>query len=219
MSNWYFARDGVQNGPYSLDEMRMMVAAGQVGPDDMVWADGMPQWSTVASAPALAGSVPASGYAYPQAYPPQHPGGVPGLGYYAPRMTVSYAGFWTRFCAVVIDGVILGVASVIFTAILRLVTDRWTAELISNLVGIVVQWLWDAGFESSAMQGTPGKQLMGIKVTDMSGGRISFARATGRHFGKYLSAIILLIGYIMAAFSERKQALHDMMAGTLVVRK
>jgi uncharacterized RDD family membrane protein YckC len=59
---------------------------------------------------------------------------------------------------------------------------------------------------------------LSMKVTDLQGNRISFARATGRHFAKYISAMILLIGYIMAGFTERKQALHDMIAGTLVRR-
>src|SRR2546428_774442 len=65
---------------------------------------------------------------------------------------------------------------------------------------------------------TVGKMVFGLKVTNLEGHRISFARATGRHFAKLISAMILLIGYIMAGFSERKQALHDMIAGTLVVR-
>ena len=60
---------------------------------------------------------------------------------------------------------------------------------------------------------------LGLKVTDLQGKRISFARATGRHFAKLLSGMILLIGYIMAGLTERKQALHDMIAGTLVVRE
>jgi uncharacterized RDD family membrane protein YckC len=59
---------------------------------------------------------------------------------------------------------------------------------------------------------------LGLKVIDLYGNRISFARATGRHFAKYISGVILGIGYIMAGFTERKQALHDMIAGTLVIR-
>ena len=72
--------------------------------------------------------------------------------------------------------------------------------------------------ESSSRQATVGKMALGLKVTDLEGRRISFARASGRHFAKYISGMILLIGYIMAGFTERKQALHDMIAGTLVQR-
>ena len=73
--------------------------------------------------------------------------------------------------------------------------------------------------ESSRFQGTLGKLAVQIKVTDLDGNRISFGRATGRHFGKIVSGMILMIGYIMVAFTERKQGLHDIMAGCLVVRK
>ena len=73
--------------------------------------------------------------------------------------------------------------------------------------------------ESSRLQATFGKLLLGIKIVDLSGKRISFARATGRFFAKALSGQVLLIGYLMAAFSERKQTLHDLLAGTLVVTK
>jgi uncharacterized RDD family membrane protein YckC len=73
--------------------------------------------------------------------------------------------------------------------------------------------------ESGSMQGTLGKKLLGIKVTDMEGGRIGFGRATGRYFGKILSGMIFMVGFLMAAFTEKKQALHDMLAGTLVVKR
>jgi uncharacterized RDD family membrane protein YckC len=91
-------------------------------------------------------------------------------------------------------------------------------NLVGNLIGLLVGWLYSALQESSETQATFGKKMMGIVVTDLDGNRISFGRATGRHFAKIPSACVLLIGYIMAAFTERKQALHDMMAGTLVVK-
>ena len=72
---------------------------------------------------------------------------------------------------------------------------------------------------SSEKQATVGKMVLGIVVTDINGGPISFARATGRHFAKWLSALILGIGFLMAAFTEKKQALHDMIADTLVVNR
>ena len=80
-------------------------------------------------------------------------------------------------------------------------------------------WLYYTLMESSRFQGTLGKMAVQIKVTDLDGNRISFGQATGRHFGKFLSAILLGIGFIMVAFTEKKQGLHDVMAGCLVVRK
>ena len=82
----------------------------------------------------------------------------------------------------------------------------------------VAQWLYFALMESSSKQATLGKMALGIRVTDVNGNRIGFGRATGRHFAKILSGLILGIGFLMAAFTEKKQALHDMIAGTLVVK-
>jgi uncharacterized RDD family membrane protein YckC len=79
-------------------------------------------------------------------------------------------------------------------------------------------WLYEALMESSSYQATLGKMIFGMKVTDLSGNRISFGRATGRHFAKWISGMILGIGYIMVGFTERKQGLHDLLAGTLVRR-
>lgn len=95
-------------------------------------------------------------------------------------------------------------------------------HVVRGIVGFAfsacANWIYEAAMESSSKQATLGKMALGLKVTDLEGRRISFARATGRHFAKLLSGMILLIGYIMAGFTERKQALHDMIAGTLVQR-
>ncbi len=83
---------------------------------------------------------------------------------------------------------------------------------------IAASWLYEAVMESSSYQATLGKMILGMKVSDLYGNRISFARATGRHFAKILSAMILCIGFIMVGLTERKQGLHDLVAGTLVPR-
>lgn len=151
---------------------------------------------------------------------------------------MRYAGFWERFAAVFIDGILLGVVSNVVTFITLGTTSFSDPEpvdpfgepmaqmsamlgqlLPSMLIGVVINWLYYAFMESSANQGTLGKMALNIKVTDLNGERISFGRATGRFFAKYLSSLTLLIGYIMAAFTERRQALHDMVASTLVVKK
>jgi len=92
-------------------------------------------------------------------------------------------------------------------------------ELVLLLIVFVLTWLYYAGLESSAWQGTVGKRLLRIVVTDQYGRRIQFGRATGRFFAKIVSALVLLVGYLMVLFSERRQGLHDLMAGTLVVRQ
>ena len=122
---------------------------------------------------------------------------------------MAYAGFWRRFLAALIDGILLGIVGGILTSQM----DQTASGSISTIIG----WLYYAGMESSSRQATLGKSLLGMTVTDLRGQRISFLRATGRYFAKFLSALILMIGYIMAAFTERKQALHDKLADTLVL--
>jgi uncharacterized RDD family membrane protein YckC len=136
---------------------------------------------------------------------------------------VVYAGFWSRFVALILDSIILGIISIIIGFVVGLVLGvagmgPESAGGVGNLLGILIGWLYYAYQESSPKQATIGKQAFGMKVTDLDGNPISFARATGRYFAKVLSGIILLIGYIMAAFTEKKQGLHDMIAGTLVVK-
>jgi uncharacterized RDD family membrane protein YckC len=122
-----------------------------------------------------------------------------------------YASFWQRFFAAFIDGIILIIPNYIF----QFMFGR--EELSTYIANIITGWLYGALMESGSWQATVGKRSMRIKVVDMGGQRISFAQASGRHFGKYISTIILLIGYFMMLWDEKKQTLHDRMAGTLIV--
>lgn len=145
---------------------------------------------------------------------------------------VRYGGFWRRFVAAFIDGVIMNIAFSIIGSFLGMslaMTSMMTrgqpnpfamASAMSGamLVSMALGWLYSAAMESSSLQATVGKLAVGVVVTDLNGERISFGRATGRYFAKFLSAMIFMIGYIMAAFTDRKQALHDMIAGTLVYK-
>lgn len=139
-----------------------------------------------------------------------------------------YAGFWYRVLAYIIDTLIAAVIFFPLGVILGVVmvaggSDPYSSEMLLarfslNAVSIVAGWLYFSICESSSWQGTIGKKALGLRVTDLNGNRISFGKATGRHFGKILSGLILGIGFIMVAFTEQKQGLHDMLAGTLVLR-
>jgi len=136
----------------------------------------------------------------------------------------GYAGFRKRFSAAIIDGFILAAAGFIIGGLAGFIYAYRTgtpegAGALGNIVGVILGWLYFALMESSSKQGTLGKIALGIKVTDLSGNAISFGRATVRHLGKILSTIILLAGYLMVAFTAKKQGLHDMIAGCLVVNK
>jgi uncharacterized RDD family membrane protein YckC len=140
-----------------------------------------------------------------------------------------YGGFWIRFIAAIIDGVLLQVVIFPLSFIVGMVVSiagaaghatgmatQLTSAFIGGALGLVGNWLYEAIMESSTKQATIGKMVFNMKVTDLQGRRISFGQASGRHFAKYLSTLIIFIGYIMAGFSEKKQALHDMIAGTVV---
>jgi uncharacterized RDD family membrane protein YckC/Tfp pilus assembly major pilin PilA len=120
-----------------------------------------------------------------------------------------YAGFWLRFAANLID------SCLIFLAIVVLARDSKSILLLFSLAPL----FYYAIMECSAAQATVGKLAVGIKVTDLLGQRVSFARAFGRNLGKVLSDFTLTFGYTMAGFTQRRQALHDKLAGTLVIRK
>lgn len=138
---------------------------------------------------------------------------------------MSYAGFWKRVAAAIIDGIITMIGGFVVGLVFGFVmvaggtTDPAALESMGNGLGLILGWVYFATMESSSAQGTLGKMALGIKVTDLEGNRVGFGKATGRHFGKIISAIILCIGFIMVAFTQKKQGLHDMMAGCLVVNK
>jgi len=136
----------------------------------------------------------------------------------------GYAGFWRRVFASLVDGVLLAILGATVAAIIGAVIGASggapeMAFLVNQVIGLVAGWLYFAGFESSEYQATPGKLALGIKVSDMEGSPVGFGKATGRHFGKIISTVVLFIGYIMAGITEKKQALHDIVAGCLVINK
>ncbi len=122
-----------------------------------------------------------------------------------------YASFGDRFGAALLDLLILIIPNIVLQVMAE--DHIW-----GDIVSIVVSWLYASLMESGEGQATIGKKALGIKVVNMEGQRISFGQATGRFFSKYVSAIILFIGYFMMLWSDKKQTLHDMMAGTLVVK-
>ena len=133
-----------------------------------------------------------------------------------------YSGFWKRFAAFLIDCLIVSLVILTLSAVMGFSVGVGGvggagASALGILIAIAAPWLYWAGMESSKHQATIGKMALGMAVTDQFSNRISFLRATARYFGKFLSGLTLLIGFIMAAFTQRKQALHDMLAGSLVV--
>ena len=150
------------------------------------------------------------------------------------RVTPAYAGFWLRLAAFLIDLILVGLVLGPITykpLVSNIGPDASPKDVLAFYMGGTTQafaismlvqmgyWLYYASLESSRWQATVGKRLLGLYVTDLSGNHISFARASGRHFAKLLSQFILMLGFLMAGFTEKKQALHDMLAGCLVLKK
>jgi uncharacterized RDD family membrane protein YckC len=192
-------------------------------------ACGQPVSGAVALGTALPSLSPPAEYYPVQAVPVAYTG-------------VWYAGFWLRFIAFVIDGFVRGVLFAVVFIVLLILSGAGAGlsnlgsgddlgDAIATAIGLgfgigllgtmlVVSWLYYALLESSAWQATLGKKMLGLYVTDLSGQRISFARATGRYFSKIVTNLIpLAIGYIMAGFTQKKQAIHDMIASCLVLRR
>lgn len=127
---------------------------------------------------------------------------------------MSYAGIGQRCSALILDGLILGLSNALFNEALQRV-GLGTASIYT----LLIVWLYFALLESSASQATFGKALLGLGVTDINGNRISFGRASLRTAAKVLSALPLGLGFVPAASSKRRQALHDVVARTLVVNR
>jgi len=142
------------------------------------------------------------------------------------------AGFWKRVAAYLIDALLLAVVGYAVQLPLLLMVGLGPASslargdigagavfalILAYLLPLAIQATYYAWFHASERQATLGKRAIGIKVTGMDGGRISFARGIGRYFAFLLSGFTLGIGYLLAAFTERKQALHDMIVSTYVV--
>jgi uncharacterized RDD family membrane protein YckC len=179
-----------------------------------------------ASAAPMAGGAAIPAYAVPAAVP-----------------RAEYAGFWLRLVAFVIDNVLLGlgfflvVIPLLFLTGFRTFFDEFDPGESLNDAGIfmlivffflaatgalALTWLYHALMECSEWQATLGKKALGLVVTDMAGQRVSFGRATGRHFAKIITNLVSFgigLGYLMAAFTAKKQALHDIIAGCLVLRR
>lgn len=135
---------------------------------------------------------------------------------------MSYAGFWRRVVAFLIDVMIVQALFIFTAAVFNAATILPGGEAVVLTTGgywlsVLLPWLYWAGCESSSRQGTLGKVAMGMRVTDLDGKRLGFSRATLRFFGKYVSGFFLGLGFLMAALTDRKQALHDILADTLVI--
>jgi len=223
-------KENIPHGPFTRAEVAQKLQAGEISLDSLAFVEGLKQWTPLRDVLARVDAAAVPPVPAAPLVPPPAP--VPQAYSYAVTMQppehLVYAGFWLRFAAIFIDGCIL-LPLVIVSVVLNIISSTtsddtvrlWVAILLLayTLICIVLQWLYFSLQEAGVHQATIGKRIMGLRVTDPQGNRVGFGRATGRYFGKILSGLILYIGFMMAGWTPRKQALHDMLADTLVVRK
>lgn len=210
---WYYNFNGQRTGPVSDGELEQLAVSGVVRPETLVWHAGLQEWQAF-------GSV---GFAGPA-------GALPQWGSTLPVVTRRYAGFWIRFVAILIDGIILSIAG----AIVGLPFGMYSMGIphdfpdvgpgylgtlvVVRVIGLAIAIGYYAFFLTK-YGGTPGKLALGLRVISGDGGPVSLGQAIARYFCYWLDTVTLLIGFIIAAFDQQKRALHDMICNTRVIYK
>ncbi len=218
--NWYYVDAGQQAGPISEDELASLAGSGKIQPDTLVWRESMATWLPYSQAKP-GGSLNA---------PPVISAG-PGTAIETPAVGVAsmeYGGFWIRFAAKILDGLIQNIILVpfalLFSPRISLIgrggppTPAEIATLVLVVLGgCVVSLCYNTSFLGK-FGATPGKMVCGLKVLTPEGTPISYARALGRVAAEFLSRMFCDVGYIIAAFDSQKRSLHDHIASTRVIK-
>ncbi|OOG59346.1 RDD family protein [Rhodanobacter sp. C03] len=233
----WIGRDGERHGPYKEDDVRQWLRSGKVSREDLAWYEGLADWQPLSVLfPDEVRSAPAADNPYSAPTAP-----LQSLPQTTAAALEDYAGFWKRVAAYILDAIVLYIPNMLIMkamgsdaaqatlrqamlaapgdphAMMAAYGQFYSSIAAASLITTALAWLYFALCESSAWQATVGKLALGIRVTDMQGNRISFLRALGRYPAKILSGIILFIGFLMVAWTQRKQGLHDIICSTLVL--
>ncbi len=246
---YYVVKDGQRVGPISDEEFQNRVLSGEIGPDTLLWQAGMTDWKRYADFAGVqegTPSLPVAGAVGVCAecgalFARDELVSIAGASVcagckplYLQRVregamlpnTYHYAGFWIRFVAKFVDGLILGAMGLAVQVGLLGVSLGASTQpgqfnlgqtVLSTAVGLFIGVSY-AVFFLGKFGATPGKMAVGIRVIRSDGAPITYTRAAGRFFAEYLSMLIIYIGYIMAGFDEEKRALHDHICDTRVVK-
>lgn len=238
--DWFYVDNGERRGPVSDAELSELNRTGRIAPTTLVWREGWTDWrplsetgsSTVAANGTAAcvecGRVFATGemiqyegtWVCPTCKPIFFQKVKEGV---ALRTDMVYAGFWIRFVAKFIDGILLQVVNYPIRLLIGLgsaadPTMQWRLIFMNTAISMVIAASYSIFFVGK-LGATPGKMALRLQVVTPSGGKVSYARACGRYFAELLSSITFGIGYIMVAFDEEKRALHDRICDTRVIRR
>lgn len=246
--SWYYAENNERRGPLEEAAFQSLVVSGTIKPDTLVWREGMAEWQPYGQA-AVAAPVPAASPLAVATAPSAGAAACSQCGRlfsaddmvsYENRYICAeckplffqkikegasvagervYAGFWIRFGAKLVDGIILNIINQMLAVVIRLaVKDENTSTYISAGLGLVLNAAFVIYF-TGKYGATPGKMACKIEIIRADGSSMTYGRATGRYFAEILSSLTLGIGYLMVAFDEEKRALHDRICDTRVVRK
>jgi uncharacterized RDD family membrane protein YckC len=239
--DWYYVDSGQRVGPVNETEVDRLVREGKITAGTLVWHAGMAEWQryesvkaqeTEPSPTAMAtGTAPCSecGRSFSQNDMIRYENSwicaeckpiffqrvkegaiLPGV--------MVYGGFWIRFAAKFVDGIVLGVANQLLALVLAPVLGESYYYGLGTLISVALGAAYTT-FLLGKYGATLGKMAFGLKVVTADGGKVSYGRACGRHFAEIISSLILCIGYIMAAFDEQKRTLHDRICNTRVIKK
>lgn len=226
----WIGRNGERHGPYPEADVRRWLREGQVSPDDLGWYEGLSNWQPLSTLfPDDSAATARTAAAAPPL--PQGP---------ARAADMDYAGFWQRFGAWVIDLFILLVPSMIVfhalggtAAYMKLLEQIQAGADMAKAVGeyaaaarpgsigaVTLGFVYYVLFETSKWQATPGKLALRLRVTGMDGGRLTLGRAAARNAVRLVgivTGLIPFVCYLAVAWTARKQGLHDLVAGALVL--
>ena len=234
---WYYAENNERRGPITEAEFNELIRTERIGPATQVWRAGWENWKPLGEAGVLAAGVARCvecGQTFPTGEMLAYEGvwvcpnckpvffqkvkeGID------PRGQMEYAGFWIRFVAKFVDGVIVGVPGwVLQFGASAFLQDDPNVAMIAMLVGWLISFILQLAYSvwlTGKYGATVGKMACGLRVVTPSGQKISYGVACGRFFAEIVSGMILYVGYFMAAFDEEKRSLHDRICNTRVIRR
>jgi uncharacterized RDD family membrane protein YckC len=240
--DWFYSENGDRRGPVPEATLLDLARGGKLPVDTLVWREGWSDWRPFAQAGLTevgAGTAACveCGKTFPMSEMINYEGS-----WICPTckpiffqrvkegVTISsqlvYAGFWVRFLAKFVDGIILQIANFGFQLVFMggsffTGSNDPEKQMIMSWIAIIFSMTFTALYSIffvGKFGATPGKMALRLRIVTADGGKVSYPRATGRYFAEFLSSLILLIGYIMAAFDEEKRALHDRICDTRVIR-
>ena len=248
---WYYAGKDGQVGPVSEEEFKSLVNDGTISKMTLVWNSTMSDWMEYGKigggSTVPPGVTASSGKAFcsecgkafsldemirygnswvcascKPVFVQKLKEGVAVSG------MMHYAGFWIRFGAIIIDGIILGIVNFLISIPMYILiaasasSDNPSGTYIYSILNYIINFGFGIAYETfflGKFGATLGKMACKLKVVTADGDKITYLRSFARYFAKWVSSITLCIGYIMAAFDEEKRALHDRICGTRVIRR